>query len=68
MKPVAEGRFQIQDANSTNGTTVNGTSVPAQGHGLAVDLKSGDNVRLGQVELTFLSGPALRDFVLAREP
>ena len=67
VKPVGDGRFQIQDANSTNGTTVNGTSVPVQGHGLAVDLKSGDNVRLGQVELTFLSAPALRDFVLARE-
>jgi hypothetical protein len=68
VKPVGDGRFQIQDANSTNGTTVNGTSVPAQGHGLAVDLKSGDNVRLGQVELTFLSAQALREFVLAREP
>jgi hypothetical protein len=67
LKPVAEGRFQIQDANSTNGTTVNSTSVPAQGHGLGVDLKSGDNVRLGQVELTFLSAQALRDFVLARD-
>lgn len=67
LKPVAGGRFQIQDANSTNGTTVNGTSVPAQGHGLGVDLKSGDTVRLGQVELTFLSAQALRDFVLARD-
>jgi hypothetical protein len=32
-----------------------------------VDLKSGDNVRLGQVELTFLSAEALREFVLAYE-
>jgi pSer/pThr/pTyr-binding forkhead associated (FHA) protein len=67
LKPAADGRFQVQDANSTNGTTVNGSSVPAQGHGSAVELKSGDNVRLGQVELTFLSAEALREFVLARE-
>ena len=67
MKPVGDGRFQIQDANSTNGTTVNGASVPAQGHGPAVELKSGDNVRLGQVELSFLSAEALREFVLAHD-
>ena len=67
VKPPDDGRFQIQDASSKNGTTVNGTSVPAQGHGPAVDLKSGDNVRLGQVELTFLSAEALREFVLASE-
>jgi hypothetical protein len=66
VKP-GDGWFQIQDANSTNGTTVNGASVPAQGHGPAVDLKSGDNVRLGQVELTFLSAQALRDFVRAHD-
>ncbi len=67
VKPPGDGHFQIQDANSMNGTTVNGTSVPAQGHGPAVDLKSGDNVRLGHVELTFLSAEALREFVLAHE-
>ena len=67
MKPLDDGRFQIQDANSTNVTTVNGTSVPAQGNGPSMDLKSGDNVRLGQVELTFLSAQALREFVLARD-
>ena len=65
VKPTDDGRFQIQDTRSTNGTTVNGTSVPAQGHGPAVDLKSGDSVRLGQVELTFLSAEALQKFVLA---
>jgi pSer/pThr/pTyr-binding forkhead associated (FHA) protein len=61
----SDGRFQIQDANSTNGSSVNNNSVPGQGHGPAVDLKSGDSVRLGQVELTFLSAQALRDFVRA---
>jgi hypothetical protein len=66
VKPAGEGGFQIQDASSTNGTSVNGTTVPAQGHGPAVDVKSGDNVRLGQVELTFLSAQALQEFVLAQ--
>jgi len=59
--------WQLQDAGSTNGTTVNGLSVPQQGHGTAVSLKSGDNVRLGQVELTFLSADELRDFALNLE-
>ena len=67
VKPAGDGRFQIQDANSTNGSSVNGTPVLGQGHGPAVDLKAGDSVRLGQVELTFLSAQALRDFVLAHE-
>jgi pSer/pThr/pTyr-binding forkhead associated (FHA) protein len=67
VKPSGDGRFQIQDARSTNGTTVNGNSVPSQGNGPAVDLKSGDNLRLGQVELTFLGAEALRNFVLAHE-
>lgn len=67
LKPLGEGRFQIQDAKSTNGTIVNGASVPAQGHGAPVDLESGDNVRLGQVELTFLSAQALWEFLRARE-
>jgi hypothetical protein len=67
LKPGPNGGFQLQDANSTNGTTVNGTSVPAQGHGAAMDLKSGDSVRVGQVEFTFLSAPALQDFARAHD-
>ena len=67
LKPVGDGSFRIQDANSTNGTGVNGSSVPAQGQGPPVQLKAGDNLRLGHVELTFVSAPALREFVLARD-
>jgi len=59
--------LQIHDANSTNGTTVNGRSVPAQGHGPAVDLKSGDSVRFGQVEFTFVDAAAMREFALAHD-
>ena len=52
------------DAGSTNGTTVNGVSVPPKGAGAPVDLKTGDSVRLGQMEFTFLEAEALREFVL----
>ena len=57
----------IQDASSTNGTSINGTSVPAQGQGSPVDIKTGDNVRLGQVEFTALSAEALREFAIEKE-
>ena len=57
----------IQDANSTNGTSVNGDSVPAQGQGAPVDIKTGDNVRLGQVEFTVLDAKALCEFAIAKE-
>lgn len=67
LKLGPNGGFQLQDASSTNGTTVNGNSVPAQGHGAAVDLKSGDSLRVGQVEFTFLSAPALQDFARAHD-
>jgi hypothetical protein len=33
-----------------------------------MDLKSGDNVRLGRVELTFLDADTLREFVLEHDP
>jgi hypothetical protein len=59
--------FALQDGGSTNGTTVNGVSVPAQGHGPAMDLKRGDNVRLGLVELTYLDAQGLREFLLAKD-
>ena len=61
------GRWQLQDAGSTNGTTVHGEAVPRQGHGAPVEVKAGDNVRLGQVELTFLGVEELRDFALKLE-
>jgi pSer/pThr/pTyr-binding forkhead associated (FHA) protein len=66
-KEIGDGRFAIQDAGSTNGTTVNGSSVPAQGAGDAVALKSGDNVRIGQMELTFLDLRGMLDFLVAHE-
>jgi len=62
VKQGANRRWLMQDAGSTNGTTVNGSSVPRQGHGPPAELCSGDDVRLGQVELTFLDGEALASF------
>jgi FHA domain len=62
VKQGANGRWLLQDAGSTNGTTVNGSSVPRQGHGSPAELSAGDDVRLGQVELTFLDSEALVSF------
>jgi len=56
---TGDARWSIQDAGSTNGTAVNGRPVPAQGKGGPVDLKSGDRVRVGQVELTFFEAELL---------
>jgi len=57
----AEGRYSLQDAGSTNGTTVNGASVPVQGEGPPVALKSGDMVLIGQVCLRYLEVGRLRE-------
>ena len=67
VKEGANRQWLIQDAGSTNGTTVNGHSVPRQGSGSPIELSSGDDVRLGQVELTFLDVDALLSFALRVE-
>ena len=67
FKQSADGRMALQDAGSTNGTAVNGRPVPVQGKGAPIQLKSGDNLRFGSVELTFLSVQALREFILEFE-
>jgi len=68
FKRASSGTYQVLDAGSTNGTTVNGRSVPTKGTGAPVDLKAGDSVRLGQMEFTFLGSAALRDFAQKFEP
>jgi hypothetical protein len=65
-KPSPDGALLLQDAGSTNGTTVNGQSVLAAGSGPPRRLAPGDNVRLGHVELTFTDARALRDFAIQK--
>jgi hypothetical protein len=60
----AEGRFYIQDVGSRNGSYVNGESIPPQGLGEAVLLKSGARVRMGSVKMTFLPAAEFRSLVL----
>jgi hypothetical protein len=64
MKRDESGAFQMLDAGSSNGSTVNGTSVLARGHGPPSELKPGDDVHLGRVACTFVDSEALRHFVL----
>lgn len=59
-----DGTCLIQDMASTNGTTVNGNSVPARGAGEPVPVKPGDTIRFGQVKFTFSDARALREFAL----
>ena len=57
------GGFQLHDAGSTNGTIVNESSVCTKEAGPPTDVKSGDNIRFGQVDATFLEANALRSYV-----
>jgi pSer/pThr/pTyr-binding forkhead associated (FHA) protein len=63
-KPGPDGALVLQDAGSTNGTTVNGESVLTAAAGPPRRLKPGDNVRLGHIEVTFTDARSLREFVL----
>ena len=62
MKRGAQGGYLLLDAGSSNGTTINGTSVRAKGSGPPSPVVPGDSVRLGRLEFTFVSAPALQDF------
>jgi len=63
FKRCPAGGFQLQDAGSSNGTIVNEFSVCTKEAGPPADLKSGDNIRFGQVDVTFLQADALRSYV-----
>ena len=67
LKQGENGHWQLQDAGSTNGTSVNGRPVARQGHGQPCEVKAGDNVRLGQVELTFLGAAELHAYARKME-
>lgn len=64
FKQRPDGVFVVQDTASTNGSTVNGRTVPTKEAGEPTPLSTGDNVRLGQMDLTFLTAAALREFAL----
>jgi pSer/pThr/pTyr-binding forkhead associated (FHA) protein len=57
------GGFTLQDARSTNGTYVNGKRVPRSGTGLPAPVKTGDLVRFGTVELSFIDVRSFRDLI-----
>ena len=58
-----DGEFYLQDMNSTNGTSVNGVPVPAQGEGEPVRLRPGDRIRFGGVKFTFLRLEEFRSLI-----
>jgi len=62
----AEGALYLADARSHNGSFIDGVRVPAAGNGPARHLESGALVRLGAVELTFVTAEDLRALVRAR--
>ena len=57
--------FVLLDARSTNGTFVNERKVPRQGQGTPIKVRSGDKVRFGGVELSFLDAQELCELVRA---
>ena len=63
FKRSPAGGFQLHDAGSSNGTIVNESSVCTKEAGPPMDVKSGDNIRFGQVDVTFLEANALRSYV-----
>ncbi|MBW2716332.1 MAG: FHA domain-containing protein [Deltaproteobacteria bacterium] len=64
FKRTKEGAFQLHDAGSTNGTIVNDVSVCTKETGPPTDVKSGDSIRFGQIDVTFLEVEALRSYVV----
>jgi hypothetical protein len=58
-----KGGFLLQDARSTNGTFVNGERVPRQGQGAPVPVGSGDQIRFGDVVLSFVDAERFRELL-----
>jgi hypothetical protein len=55
--------LSVLDMGSTNGTTLNGSAVPKEGAGNALPLGSGDMIRFGSVEATFLDAKGLSELI-----
>jgi pSer/pThr/pTyr-binding forkhead associated (FHA) protein len=58
-----QGDFTLLDARSTNGTFINGERVPRHGQGDPVRVRSGDQLRFGNVELSFIEASIFKDLV-----
>jgi len=58
LEEVAEGVYRLYDEKSTSGTWVNFTPVPAEG---GLELKHGDVINLGRVQLKFVRRDASAD-------
>jgi hypothetical protein len=61
MKRLDGGGYLVLDAGSSNGTSVNGRNVLAQGAGPPTPLSPGDTLRLGSLEFTFAHAAGLRE-------
>ncbi len=60
FKQSDDGRFFFLDGASKNGTFLNDEIVPAWGEGEPAELASGDRVRFGSMEFTFLEASEFR--------
>ncbi len=63
LRKVEGGGLHLQDMNSMNGSFINNETVPPQGMGEPVEIKSGARVRFGSVKLTFLKTPEFLSLV-----
>ena len=61
IKRSDDGRMQVLDAGSSNGTSVNGRNVLTRGAGPPSPLAPGDTLRLGSLEFTLAHAAALRE-------
>lgn len=59
----AGGEFHLQDMSSQNGTLINGQPVAVQGRGDPARLDSGDRVRFGGMDFTFLKMHEFRNLI-----
>jgi hypothetical protein len=64
LKVTMQDGLSIMDMGSTNGTTLNGTAVPKEGSGQPMPLGSGDMIRFGSVETTFLDARGLSELIV----
>ena len=65
LRLAADGQCTLQDAKSANGTFIAGREVPKQGAGAAVPLLTGQSLRFGDVNASYLNAGGLIALVKA---